>query len=123
MTKTNRITTKDLDRALSAHVQALESAGITYDGRLGIQQGSKAYGIAYRLYRTGYTVQEWDRETQTTQTRITSGHANPPVGSDYLGMTAAEAYHTLTTLTGAIYNVSDALRPNLPTTPEQEAGE
>lgn len=95
-----RITRKDLDNALAAHVDCLARVGITYDGRLDLDIGSLTYGRAYRLYRTGAA-----RPDGTT----CSGHYSPPVGDDYLGMTAREAYETLTARTRAIYDTAWAL--------------
>lgn len=90
----DRITSADLQRALAAHVDCLARVGITYDGRLGIDEGSKTYGRAYRLYRVPSGE---------------SGHWNPPIGSDYLGMTAREAYETLTARTRIIYETATAV--------------
>ena len=86
-----RITRSDLDHALEAHVRALDACGITYDGRLVIDHGSKTYGRAYRLYHIA------SGET---------GHRNPPVGGDYLGMTAREAYDNLTTRNSVLFDVA-----------------
>jgi hypothetical protein len=102
---TDQITQADLSRALASHVETLERAGITYDGRIGLQIGSRANGIAFRLYRTGYPVRDLDGSE-----RLTTGHANPPVGSDYLGMTKREAYEALVTRTAVIADVSYALK-------------
>jgi hypothetical protein len=101
----DRITMDDLRRALEQHAAALAAAGITYDGRLGIDEGSKTYGRAFRLYRTGYLMP--DRDGTMTPT---SGHGNPPVGSDYLGMTKREAYDELTGRTRVLWDVAAARR-------------
>lgn len=101
---TDRITAQDLRDALAAHVETLERCGITYGGRLEIDEGSKTYGRAFRLYRTGYPVRDLDGSE-----RLTTGHANPPIGSDFLGMTKREAYETLTARTRTIADVADAL--------------
>ncbi len=93
-----RITRKDLDQALAAHVTALESVGIKYDGRLVLSIGSKYYGNAYRLNRIP--------EGET-------GHWNPPVGGDFLGMTAREAYDRLTERTRTIYDTARAIREGM----------
>lgn len=89
-----RITRGDLESALLHHVDALERYGVNYDGRLVLDHGSKTYGRAYRLNRipTGET-----------------GHWQPPIGSDYLGMTAREAYDNLTTRTRAIHDMAQLL--------------
>lgn len=128
----DRITQADLTRALEAHVTALEKCGITYSGRMGLSHGSKPNGIAYRLYVTDfdYHCQEtkwhltpagnyngidysWDhancKRCHGTKREICSGHNNPPVGDDYLGMTAREAYDALTSRTRAIYDVASAI--------------
>lgn len=101
---TQTITAADVRAAFRHHVETLERVGITYDGRLEIAEGSRTYGIAYRIYRTGYTVRDADGSS-----RATSGHANPPIGSDYLGMTRREAYETLQTRTRAVSDTADAL--------------
>jgi hypothetical protein len=94
-----RITMTDLRRALEQHVNALAAAGITYEGRLGINEGSKTYGRAFRLYRTGI-----DRGEPT------SAHYRPPVGDDYLGMTKRDAYDELTGRTRVLWDVAAARR-------------
>lgn len=93
------VTMADLKRALAAHVSALDAIGVAYDGHLGITEGSKLYGRAFRLYRTGYLV------TTERGTERTTGHGRPPVGDDYLGMTKREAYNALTARTGVIYDL------------------
>lgn len=92
---TDRITRADLAAALKSHKLALEACGVKYDGQFVLEEGSKTYGRAYRLYRVP--------EGQ-------SGHYNPPVGGDYLGMTAREAYENLTTRTSVLWDVATALR-------------
>ena len=86
-----RITKADLQNALHGHIQALEACGITYDGVLVLTHGSKTYGIAYRLNRIPMG------ET---------GHWRPPVGPDFLGMTAREAYDNLTTRNAVLFDVA-----------------
>lgn len=116
-------TMTDLKRALDAHIECLARCGITYDGRLGLDEGSKLYGRAFRLYRTGYLVpcdhigvllDAFISECTACDAngmRPTTGHARPPVGDDYLGMTKAEAYETLTERTRAIYDTATAVKP------------
>lgn len=90
-----RITRDDLNRALASHADALAAVGISYDGRLALDIGSKTYGNAYRL------------------NRIPSGssaHHRPPVGDSYLGMTARDAYDNLTTRTAVLYDVAQLQR-------------
>lgn len=124
----DRITSKDLERAVQAHRDALERCGITFDGRLGLAIGSKTYGRAYRLYVTDFDyhcqnqkyldfpngrVEDWDhadcRRCNGTKREKCSGHNRPPIGDDYLGMTAREAYDALTARTRVIYDTSAAL--------------
>jgi hypothetical protein len=93
------VTMSDLRRALEAHIECLARCGITYNGRLGLDEGSKLYGRAFRLYRTGYMIDG----------RPTTGHGRPPVGDDFLGMTKREAYETLTARTRAIYDTAAAV--------------
>jgi hypothetical protein len=142
---TERITSKDLARALEAHVDCLARVGITYDGRLGLEEGSKTYGRAYRLYLTGKhdrcqerryretstgdlyrwpedaptgrdgceLVRDWDHvgcdRCDGTKLEVSSGHYRPPVGDDYLGGSAREAYNELTSRTRTIYDAAHAL--------------
>lgn len=124
----DRITSKDLERALEAHRDALTRCGISFDGRLGLDIGSKLYGRAYRLFVTDFDhycqnvkyldfphgrVENWDHadcaRCHGSKREICSGHNRPPVGDDYLGMTAREAYDALTARTRAIYDVAVAL--------------
>jgi hypothetical protein len=137
-------TMTDLKCALDAHIECLARCGITYDGRLGLDEGSKLYGRAFRLYLTdkldrcqtrrfrdadtGETYRyaadvpgtldrsfAWDHdgceECQGTRQSRCSGHYNPPVGDDFLGMTKTEAYETLTARTRAIYDTAAAVKP------------
>lgn len=125
----DRITSKDLARALEGHVTALEKCGIKYDGRLILSEGSKTYGNAYRLNLTDFPNhcqnRQWDEQSASyakivwdhtdcerchgTKIEKCSGHSRPPVGDDYLGMTAREAYDALTARTRSIYDVATAL--------------
>lgn len=115
-----RITKADLKRAIYAHVNALAYAGIAYDGRLGLQEGSKPNGIAYRLYRTDVMdrcqARAWNESHEGcercggTGMAKCSGHYAPPIGSDFLGMTAREAYAALTARTDTIYAVAREMR-------------
>jgi hypothetical protein len=100
----DRITSADLKQALQNHVDTLARCGITYEGRLGIDEGSKTYGRAFRLYLTGYMVPD-----DNGGVRPTTGHGRPPVGDDFLGMTRAEAYETLQARTRAIADTVYAL--------------
>lgn len=91
---TTRITLHDLQRALESHTRALQRCGITYDGTLRLEPGSATYGRAFRLYlMPPGTTALW----------------SPPIGSDYLGMTKAEAYDNLVTRTQLIYDIHAAI--------------
>lgn len=113
----DRITTADLDRALTAHRDCLDACGITYEGRLGLDHGSATYGRAFRLYRTAYPYPCQERRDDHTDcprcagtgTETCSGHARPPIGDDYLGMTKREAYDELVHRTGLIYDTHRAI--------------
>lgn len=119
------ITNNDLKIALERHVESLKSADIKYNGHLVMDHGSKHYGRAYRLALTGYkypcfarqaesgsgiaATRHWDHANCTncngSKQIIGTGHSNPPVGSDYLGMTKREAYDTLIDRTNVINDV------------------
>ena len=115
----DRITRKDLDQALERHVAALAHVGIVYDGRLVLSIGSKTYGNAYRLNLTGVmdrcqgrprtVTHDGCHECGGTRESRSSAHYRPPVGDDYLGMTAREAYDTLTARTRTIYDTARAI--------------
>lgn len=128
-TMSERITQQDLKRAVEGHRDALHAAGITFEGRLILDIGSKTYGRAYRLNLTdvpdrcqavrwlpdaaegfsGGADHAWDHadcdHCHGTRVALCSGHYAPPVGSDFLGMTAREAYETLTGRTRTIYDM------------------
>ena len=38
-----------------------------------------------------------------------TGHRRPPIGPDFLGMTAREAWENLTARTGVMYDMADAM--------------
>ena len=88
-----RITHADLDRALQQHAGALKALGIAppETERLRLEHGSKLNGIAYKLY--------------TAQVHG-GGVKNPPVGSDFLGWTASEAYNAITDRTAVLRDVA-----------------
>jgi hypothetical protein len=58
----------DLKRALDAHIKCLARCGITYDGRLGLDEGSKLYGRAFRLYLTDKLDRCQERRYRMTET-------------------------------------------------------
>ena len=97
----NQITMRDLDVQLDRYVANLTALGIAYDGHIGIQHGSKINGIAFRLYHTGYPVPDGNGGQ-----RPTTGHANPPVGSDFLGMTKREAWEALIAINTVLSDVA-----------------
>lgn len=87
-----RITVADVRRAFDAHVLALHNVGITHDPLI-LTEGEGEL-IAYRI-----------------NTRRDNGaHDHPPVGDDYLGNTARDAYRTLTERNRVIYDVHRALK-------------
>jgi hypothetical protein len=89
---TERITRERLESALTAHVATLTRYGL-FDpdtGRIVLDIGSKTYGRAYRLAFIA------NGET---------GHRRPPVGSDYLGMTAREAHAEIVGRTSLLHDV------------------
>jgi len=89
-----RITVKDVRRAFEAHAKALEKCGIPYTGKLVLQEGSAVNGRAWRLFQ---------REDDS------GGLRRPPIGDDFLGMTARDAYGRLVERTGTIYDTRAAL--------------
>lgn len=98
----DRITRSDLDNMLTRYSNALvrldmHPANTAEGGRLGMNIGSKTYGIAYRLFVTDYRLPDG-----TTCT----GHARPPVGPEYLGMTAREAFETLATMASTAEDIA-----------------
>lgn len=90
------ITITDLRRAVRAHVDTLARHGlIPADVRaFTFTEGSKTNGIAYRIH---------------TKRGNSSGHYNPTIGDDFLGMTKAEAFETITARTRTIIDVMHVL--------------
>jgi hypothetical protein len=83
----DRITQRDLAVALRRYDKAARNLGLIPNGmHLYLQHGSKTNGIAYRVNLV------WDQDRQAQED---SGHHRPPMGDDYLGMTAREAYNAL----------------------------
>jgi len=101
---TNRITRKDLDGAVERYADACKHFDMVPEGfHIGLDIGSKTYGRAYRLYVSG------DMVTDPVTGRNTypngSGHHGAPVGGDFVGMTAREAYDTITNRCSALWDV------------------
>ena len=84
----SRYSVVDVRRAFEAHVHALDVCHIPYDGRLVLEEGSSSNGIAYRLVRVDGG----------------AGQHRPPIGDDFLGRTATEAFENLCDRTGHIYD-------------------
>ena len=92
-----RITNTDLEMQLNRYIGLLDMLGMRDDTvTYGIEHGSKLYGRAFRLYVTGG--------------EHGSGHGQPPVGSDYLGMTKREAFDTLATINRTMSDIIYAQR-------------
>jgi hypothetical protein len=115
---TERIIPSDVRQAFAHHVDTLQRYGVSYDGELFLAEGSKTNGIAWRIYRSHFLVpchcedrDRCDRCAGTGQVH-TWGHADPPVGSDFLGMTAREAFDELCSRTRTMHDMARAL--NLP---------
>lgn len=88
MTTTNAHVTYALERL----TRAMQAADLD-TSHLYVQQGSKTYGRAYRLFR---------RDPET-------GGLGRVYGlDDYLGMTKAEAVHTLHAITAGVWLVVEA---------------
>ena len=65
---------------------------------LGLAEGSKTYGNAYRLFMTGERAEDGSYPNG-------SGHWGPPIGPDFLGMTKTEAFNTLVTINRTIMDL------------------
>lgn len=74
-----RITTADLASIFASMCDAAQKAGVSESANWKLETGSQTYGRAYRIWL--------EKEGLT-------GHYSPSV-TDFLGMTAAEAHHTL----------------------------
>lgn len=97
-----RITNADLDAMLGRYMRAVNRLGIKLEEgeRVGLDHGSKTYGIAYRIYTTGVPGIHGEGGT---------GHGRPPVGDDFLGITKREAYETLAERCRTMEDVAYAL--------------
>lgn len=91
------ITINDYRNACRHHVDALTTYGLIDEDVTGVvfSTGSKTYGNAYRmnLLREGST-----------------GHYQPSIGSDFLGMTRREAYEAVTARTRTIHDMAYVLK-------------
>jgi hypothetical protein len=104
---TNRISKSDLSVAFAGMCDAAVKAGVAEAARWHLDIGSKTYGQAYRIWlahedyeqgMAGHLGSDWH-----------SGHYTPAV-SDYLGMTAAEAFASINTLRSAFLAVVWAVK-------------
>src|SRR5690242_469720 len=85
-----RYTAKDVRIQLARLTRAAEAVG--WDTSLWrVDAGSKTYGRAYRLYRLELP---------------SHAHGTTELGQDFLGMTAAEAFHTLATMARTLESVA-----------------
>jgi hypothetical protein len=73
--------------------------------RLVLSEGSKLYGIAYRVNLTGV----YNPETGEWSA-LGSGHYNPPFGNDYVGTTKAEAFEGIQALRRAAFRHAERIR-------------
>lgn len=95
---TYRATIDDVRLAFKRFDCACHKWGLIPGGcHLVLSEGSKTYGNAYRVNLTGDRVEEAvpDPNGKPTHYPNGSGHWNPPIGADFLGMTKAEAYNEL----------------------------
>ena len=77
----NRITQEDVDKQFERLNREIQRWGLLHGSeRLGMENGSKTNGRAYRLF---------------VMISASSGHYRPPVGEDFLGVTLREAYNEL----------------------------
>lgn len=90
------VTSADLTRAMTRLASAMTDAGLSAD-RLHLEHGSKTYGRAFRLY---------------FRAPKSGGLSNVPgVWNDgYLGMTKADALHSLEMLTAGLRMTSPEFR-------------
>lgn len=95
-------TTADLKIAQRLYAEACKDLGLIPEGmHLTFATGSKLYGIAYRVALTG------DRAGDGTYPKG-SGHERPPLGSDFLGMTKAEAERALRERVATVWDLMHA---------------
>jgi len=96
-------TAADLKIAQRLYAGVCEDLGLIPEGmHLTFSTGSKLYGIAYRVALTGDRVTAADG---TTSYPKGSGHGRPPLGSDFLGMTKAEAERALRERVDTVYSL------------------
>jgi hypothetical protein len=100
----NTTTAADVRNAFNRYESALRAYGLIPAGHhLVLSEGSKTYGNAYRVNLTG------DRAADGSYPNG-SGHSRPPIGSDYLGMTRAEAAQTLNTMAQCVWDMARLLQ-------------
>lgn len=90
----DRISVKDVEGVFKVYVDVFDSYGLVRDGfRLVLEQGSATYGRAWRVYETAIGGG--------------GGLSRPLVGSDYLGMTARQAYDCLHDRLSVVHGMAD----------------
>jgi hypothetical protein len=96
-----RITIKDVRPALERYAVACKEAGLVPEGmHIILEEGSRTYGRAWRVYLTGDMVLGAGGERTWPKG---SGYSRPPVGDSYLGWTAKEAHVALQERTSGIW--------------------
>ena len=101
------ITKTDVNTAFAEYERLCHEFGAVPDGfRVGLDEGSKTYGRAFRVYLVGKpVVHELADGTSAITWPNGSGHSRPPFGGDYLGMTKAEAFDALVNRNSVLQDV------------------
>ena len=100
-------TAHDLRIAQQIYIDTCESFGLIPAGfHLVFSTGSKTYGNAYRVALTGDAVPY----PGGVDFPNGSGHGHPPIGSDFLGLTKADAERALRERCAAVLDFAHALK-------------
>lgn len=106
----DRPTSKDVERIFGQYEELVKEYGLIRPGyNLTLDIGSKTYGRAYRVHEVADR-SLWGKKGDSNDYRgeYGSGHYEPTIGQNYLGMTAAEACESLIVRKQMVYDMARA---------------
>lgn len=108
----DRPTVKDVRCIFEQYAELVKEYGLVRPGyNLTLDEGSKTYGRAYRVYEVADR-SLWGKKGNASDWsgEYGSGHYEPTIGYSYLGMTAREAHEAIAERKRMIYDIVRALK-------------
>lgn len=108
----DRPTSKDVRRIFDQYEELVKEYGLIRPGyNLTLDEGSKTYGRAYRVYEVADR-SLWGKkgDQNSYDGEYGSGHYEPTIGYNYLGMTAREAHDAIADRMRMVYDIVRALK-------------